>query len=88
MFQKNSYARLRMKDIETGEETKIPLDIPTEEIIVLFSESDMVWSKLTPTDTENIFVFTTTELFDSENTYCFQIDVKAKSAKLLRQKQT
>ncbi len=90
MFQKNSYARIYIKDIKNYEETKIPLDIPTREKSVIIggeeymiSETDvlLVWSKLVPSETEDIYVLTTTETFDEGKIYRFQIDMKDKTAK-------
>ena len=89
LFQKNSFARIYIKDISNDYETKISLDIPVCEKDVIiggegYTNSDLniygVWSELTPSDTKGIYVLTTTELFDSENSYCFQINIEDKTA--------
>lgn len=89
LFQKNSFARIYIKDISNDYETKISLDIPVceKEVIIGgegYTNSDLniygVWSELTPSDTKGIYVLTTTELFDRENSYCFQINIADKTA--------
>ena len=89
LFQRNSYARIYIKNMSNDYETKISLDIPVHEKEVIiggegYTNSDLniygVWSELTPSDTKGIYVLTTTELFDRENSYCFQINIADKTA--------
>lgn len=91
VFQRNSYARIYIKNIVNGEETTMPLDIPIKEKNVIIggegyisSETDvlLVWSKMMPSDAEDIYILTTTDFFDRESSYCFRIDMKDKSAKM------
>ncbi len=85
MFQRNSYARIYIKNIADGKEVKIPLDIPTKEKYVLSGGKDYmtnpdpdnlpVWTKMMPTDEDGVYILTTTGIFDREDTYCFTIDL-------------
>ena len=91
LFQRNSYARLYAKNLATGEEITIPLNIKTPNIIVIMKgkgsvypepETPSVWSVLTPTDTEFVYVLTTTEMLDRDEIFVFEIDFKSKTAKI------
>ncbi|GAB6929086.1 hypothetical protein JCM10914A_30690 [Paenibacillus sp. JCM 10914] len=61
-FQKNSYARLYVRDVSTNEEKNIALDIETRNIVVLFSGVDKTdWVYMEPTDISGNYILNTTE---------------------------
>ena len=70
VFQRNSRARLHIKNILTGVETYIPLDMHTREIRWFttprsghLEEENLwrAWTRMYPTDDENIYILTTRE---------------------------
>jgi hypothetical protein len=82
LFQRNSKARLYLRDTETGEEKRIPVDIRTREIRALSIGEDTHWGMLEPADAENRYILTTTsDLRIHRET--FEIDVEAGTARRL-----
>ena len=88
-FQRNGRARLYVRDISTGEDFVISVGIRTREIGALsveyrpISEESRLlsaWSKLTLSDTENVYILTTTERlkYDIE---AFEIDMEARTSR-------
>ena len=69
-FQNNSQARLFVKDISTGEETRIPLDMANERITINLSRSineDRAWAHLVPSEVSpSIYLLTTTEYLNNQ----------------------
>ncbi|OUQ89836.1 hypothetical protein B5G50_02770 [Brevibacillus brevis] len=61
LFQKNSTARLYLKNINTLEEVRIPLELPTKEVVGITWSSLDYFIKLEPTTDSNIYLLTTTE---------------------------
>ncbi|TQK53651.1 hypothetical protein FB479_109128 [Brevibacillus sp. AG162] len=61
LFQKNSTARLYLKNINTLEEVRIPLELPTKEVVGITWSSVNYFIKLEPTADSNIYLLTTTE---------------------------
>ncbi|MNJ61620.1 hypothetical protein D3C77_574180 [compost metagenome] len=60
LFQRNSYARLCVKDTSSGNETRIKTEIKTRKIRFLMINKDMVWATLDSTDVEGVYYLTTT----------------------------
>ncbi|WP_037285321.1 hypothetical protein [Saccharibacillus sacchari] len=60
IFQRNSYSRLFIKNIESGEEKRIEIDLPVDRIGALVLD-DVNWAYLEPTDTVNIYHLSTTD---------------------------
>lgn len=61
LFQKNSTSRLYLKNINTLEEVRIPLELPTKEVVGITWSSVNYFIKLEPTADSNIYLLTTTE---------------------------
>lgn len=61
LFQKNSTSRLYLKNINTLEEVRIPLELPTKEVVAITWSSVNYFIKLEPTADSNIYLLTTTE---------------------------
>lgn len=59
VFQRNSSSRLFVKNIESGDEKRIEIDLPVDRIGVLFL-NDEDWVYLEPTDTRNVYRLSTT----------------------------
>ena len=74
LFQRNSKARLYLRDTSTGEEMRIPVDIRTRDIRVLAHEE--AWGLLEPAGVRDRYILTTTRelLIPVES---FEIDVAA-----------
>lgn len=76
LFQRNSRARLYLKDVGSGEETYIPIDIQTRKIVGLRVSKVNHWVKLEPTDNPSEYIlYTTRELGIPEEK--FKIDIIA-----------
>lgn len=76
LFQRNSNARLYLRDIGSGEEMYIPVDIQTHKIVVLRVGKVNHWILLEPTDEPSrYFLSTTGDLGIPEEK--FQIDIRA-----------
>lgn len=76
LFQKNSHARLYLKDIISGEVMYIPVDIQTREIAGLGVEQVNHWVMLeTTTDASHYIMYTTEDLGLPEEK--FEIDIRA-----------
>ncbi|WP_374018179.1 hypothetical protein ABU162_29800 [Paenibacillus thiaminolyticus] len=76
LFQRNSHARLYLKDVSTGEETYIPTEIQTRKIKTLTVGGVNHWIKLQPTNNAfDYILITTKELGIPEER--FKIDIKA-----------
>jgi len=63
LFQRSSYARLYLKDIDTGEEMYIRTDLQTREIhgITISHGEDYHWVRLESTDEDYRYILSTTE---------------------------
>ncbi|MCJ8014562.1 hypothetical protein MUG84_22950 [Paenibacillus sp. KQZ6P-2] len=61
LFQRNSHARLYLKDLGSGKETFIPVEIQTNKIVGLGVEKVNHWVMLEPTDTASEYILYTTE---------------------------
>jgi len=91
-FQRNSTARLYVKDMFVGEEMTIPVSANTKNIGVIMGgvgsrtpepEVLPVWSELTPSETVSVYILATTEHFErmSKNpTEIFNIDMEARTS--------
>ncbi|WP_442602965.1 hypothetical protein [Paenibacillus sp. KN14-4R] len=76
LFQRNSRARLYLKDISSGKETYIPIEIQTSKIVVLGVGKVNHWVKLELTDNSSQYtLYTTKELGIPEEK--FKIDIIA-----------
>jgi hypothetical protein len=83
LFQRNSHARLYLRDVSTGQETYIPTDIQLQKIKGLAVGKDHYWVKLEPTDNEALYILSTTkELPIPEEK--FNINIKAGTASRLK----
>ncbi|XEC95212.1 hypothetical protein AB6A23_01120 [Paenibacillus tarimensis] len=79
LFQRNSHARLYLKDSGLGKETYIPIDIQTSKIVGLGVKKVNHWVMLEPTDTASEYIlYTTKELGIPEEK--FKIDILAGTA--------
>lgn len=63
LFQKNSYARLYLKNIPTSEEMRIPLDIPVTKIRGLSEGKVNYWITLEATSKTDAYILYTTSKF-------------------------
>lgn len=63
MFQRNSYARLYLKNVSTSEEKRIRLSLPIYEIHGIGVEQVNYWVKLEPTSEADTYILQTTEDF-------------------------
>ncbi|NEN87132.1 hypothetical protein [Paenibacillus elgii] len=75
LFQKNSYARLYLKNVSTGEEIRIPLEIPVTNIRGLSEGKVNYWIALEATSKRDVFILYTTSKFPLPNEK-YEIDVK------------
>ena len=92
IFEKNSHALLRVKEISTGKETTISVDIRTNEISALRTPptdpntappvATWIWSKMNPSDGDNYYILTTTERL-KDNIEVFEIDMETKTSRRL-----
>jgi hypothetical protein len=74
LFQKNSHARLYLKDISTGHEEYIPTDIQTRKIKTLAVGGVNHWVKLEPMDNTSYYILsTTTELRIPEENFMINV---------------
>lgn len=89
MFQRNSRARLYVKDTSTDVEVTIPVDVSIKEIGAVnvpnntHSEETrqwLAWTKMTPTDKKNIYILTTTERLNKNKIEKFSVDLAAGSS--------
>ncbi|MFB5764060.1 hypothetical protein [Paenibacillus medicaginis] len=78
-LQKNSYARLYLKNISTAKETRIPLEMPINKIKVLFLGDNRYWVNLESTSKKDIYMLTTTTDFPLPNER-FEINVSTGKA--------
>ncbi|MCL2717360.1 MAG: hypothetical protein FWE14_01060 [Lachnospiraceae bacterium] len=90
-FQKNSYTQLYIKNISSGEEIRIPIDIQTKDIRESFhlssdprkvpSVKEWVWSEMENGNKENIYILTITEGFKREGKIeVFEIDMELRKS--------
>jgi hypothetical protein len=77
LFQKNSKERLYLRQISTGEESFIPLQLNSKEIhgIGIPSDNDWSWATLRPTENPSIYDLITTKNLPIENKK-FEINVE------------
>lgn len=76
LFQRNSHARLYLKDIESGEEMYIPIDIQTRKIVGLGVSKVNHWVELEAMDNASYYIlYTTKDLGIPEEE--FKIDITA-----------
>jgi hypothetical protein len=74
LFQKNSHARLYLKDLDSGKVMFIPVDIQTGKIVGLGVKKVNHWVMLEPTDIASQYIlYTTKELGITEEK--FKIDI-------------
>lgn len=79
LFQRNSHARLYLKDFDSGKEIYIPVDIKTSKIVGLRVKEVNHWVMLEPADTASQYVlYTTKELGIPEEK--FKIDILARTS--------
>lgn len=83
VFQRNSRARLFLKDISSEEEMYIPVDIQTRKIVGLSVGRINHWVKLEPTDEPSRYILYTTEELGRITEEKFEIDIKARTSKRL-----
>lgn len=83
LFQRNSNARLYLRDVGSGEEKYIPVNIQTRRIVTLGVKDVNHWIILEPTDEPSrYFLSTTKELRIPEEK--FEIDIRAGTSKRLQ----
>ncbi|MDR2572099.1 MAG: RHS repeat-associated core domain-containing protein [Oscillospiraceae bacterium] len=80
-FQNNSHTRLYIRNVSTGDEFIIPLDVPTSVFGSLGGDSggSSMMSILTITNKENIYILTTTKIFEEAKE--FEIDMKTQTSR-------
>ena len=83
LFQRNSKARLYLRDVSTGKETYIPIEIQLQKIKGLAVGKDHHWVKLEPTDNETLYILSTTKELPIPIVK-FEIDIKAGTASSLK----
>jgi hypothetical protein len=82
LFQRNSHARLYLKDVNSGEEKYIPIDIQTRKIVGLGVKKVNHWVMLEPKDNSSHYImYTTKELGIPEEK--FEIDILARTSSRL-----
>lgn len=82
LFQRNSHARLYLKDVGSGEEKYISVNIQTRKIIVLGVKDVNHWIILEPTAQPSAyFLSTTKELGIPEEK--FEVDIETRTSKKL-----
>lgn len=80
LFQRNSRARLYLKDANSGEELSIPVDIRTKKIIGLGVGKINHWVQLEPTDNPSHYILRTTkDLRIPEER--FEVNIASKTAR-------
>lgn len=83
LFQRNSYARLCVKDMFTGSGMIIPIDIRIREMNAIIISPDEIthWIQMKPSDIVEIYTLTTTEeLGINRPVEKFEVDMKAKTS--------
>ena len=92
LFQRNSRARLHFKNLATGEEITIPLDIQTRNIhsisISMPSQDEetrrwLLLSKMSSTDRQNIYILTTTARMRT-GIEVFEINIETGTSRRIR----
>ncbi len=79
LFQKNSYAKLYVKNVATNEEVSIPVDIETDKIVGLGIKETNNWVTMEPSEALNRYVlYTTKELGIPEEK--FKIDIASRTS--------
>ncbi len=79
LFQKNSYAKLYVKNVATNEEVSIPVDIETDKIVGLGIKETNNWVTMEPSEASNRYVlYTTKELGIPEEK--FKIDIASRTS--------
>lgn len=74
LFQRNSSARLHLKDVGSGKELYIPIDIQTRQIVGLRVSEVNHWVKLEPTDHPSQYIlYTTKDLGITEEKFIIDI---------------
>ncbi|OAB36036.1 hypothetical protein [Paenibacillus glacialis] len=76
LFQKNSHARLYLKNVGSGEEMYIPVDIQTRKIVVLGVSEVNHWVMLETTKNPSHYIMYTTEDLGLPEEK-FEIDIRA-----------
>jgi hypothetical protein len=84
VFQKNSRARLYVKNVSTGKEMDVPVDIHTKKIVVLMTRKEgMDWVLMEPTDSPDRYNLFTAEELDIPQEQ-FEIDVVTETSRRLK----
>jgi len=87
--EKNGYARLWIKDVSTSDEVSIVVAINLSEILGPTAPSNpnttppvstWIWSVMSPTDRESIYILTTTRHL-KENIEVFEIDIASNTSR-------
>lgn len=93
IFQKNSHARLYVKDMSTDQESIIPVDISTKGLGAVNVPNNiqseetrqwLAWTKMNATDKENVYTLTTTEHLNRNKVERFEIDLKKESSRRMK----
>jgi hypothetical protein len=79
LFQRNSHARLYLKDVGSGEEIYIPVDIQTSKIVGLGVKEVNHWVMLEPTVISSQYILYTTKELDIPEER-FKIDILARTS--------
>ncbi|MEO3944982.1 hypothetical protein [Gorillibacterium sp. CAU 1737] len=82
LFQRNSTARLYVKDASSGEEKIIPVGIQTYKISGIRISKTNHWIELEPTDDKSHYILSTTEDLPIPKEV-FEIDIKAGTSRKL-----
>jgi len=83
LFQRNSYARLYLKDVGTGKEMYIPTEIQSQKINGIAVGKDIHWVKLEPTDNASLYILSTTKELPLPEEK-FTIDIRAGTSSRLK----
>lgn len=82
LFQRNSNARLYLRDVGSGEEKYIPVNIQTRKIIVLGVKDVNHWIILEPTDKPSDYILSTTKELSKQEEK-FEIDIATRTSRKL-----
>ncbi len=61
LFQKNSHANLHIRNLTTGEEKNIKVDLCTSKIVTIGSGDDTVWAVMEPSNVPERYILYTTK---------------------------
>ncbi|MDR2547732.1 MAG: hypothetical protein LBC96_09570 [Lachnospiraceae bacterium] len=86
-YQRNSHARLHVRDTATDEEVRIPLNMRNERITIYLAvthDNSLVWAYLTLSENSSKTYILTTTKYLNNNIEVFEIDMETKTSHRLR----